>query len=309
MPAPRVSIAADGPAAQVYRISPDEPWRVIRTGWRVNGVVAGPVEGGGRPSGYFTAATGITIYRGNAWPPEFLGDAFIGDVAGNLVHRKKIQSRGVELIAERPSDETKVEFLASRDNWFRPVQIANAPDGTLYVADMYREVIEHPWSIVPSIKKHLDFNSGNDRGRIYRIVPEGFKQPKLPQLGKASTVELVATLAHSNGWHRDTAARLLYERQDKAAVPALKKMVEKSNFPPARLHALYALDGLGALTDKILLTALADTDPTVRMHSVKLGERVAANGKQTALGQKTHQSRRRFRCYGALSTCLFPRQS
>src|ERR1051325_7223204 len=151
---------------------------------------------------------------------------------------------------------------------------------------MYREIVEHPWSIVPSIKKHLDFNSGNDRGRIYRIVPEGFKQPKLPHLGKASTGELVATLAHSNGWHRDTAARLLYERQDQSAVPALTKMLETSKISLARLHALYALDGLGALTDKTLLIALGDADPTMRMHSIKLSEKVASNKKQTALGEK-----------------------
>src|SRR6266496_2982131 len=100
--------------------------------------------------------------------------------------------------SDLPEGEQKAEFLASRDNWFRPVQMANAPDGTLYVADMYREVIEHPWSLPASIKKHLDLNSGNDRGRIYRIVPDAFKQPRLPQLGKATTAELVALFENPN---------------------------------------------------------------------------------------------------------------
>jgi hypothetical protein len=131
-------------------------------------------------------------------------------------------------VAERPPDEQKVEFLASTDLWFRPVQMANAPDGTLYIADMCREVIEHPWSLPPSIKKLLDLNSGNDRGRIYRVVPDGYKQPKLPRLGKASARELVATLEHPNGWHRDTAARLLYERQDKTAIAPLARLIENS---------------------------------------------------------------------------------
>jgi putative membrane-bound dehydrogenase-like protein len=152
MPPPSLDIAVDGPAAEVYRISPDEPWRVIRTQWRVAGLVPGPIEGGGRPSGYFTGATGITIYRGDAWPEEFRGDAFIADCGSNLVHRKKVYPEGVGLKAERPNEEQKVEFLASRDNWFRPVQMANAPDGNLYIIDMYREVIEHPWSLPQSIK-------------------------------------------------------------------------------------------------------------------------------------------------------------
>src|SRR6185503_19862834 len=91
LPPPLLDIAVDGPAAEVYRISPEEPWRVIRTKWRVAGQVSGPVEGGGRASGYFTSATGITIYRGNAFPEEYVGDAFIADVGSNLIHHKKLQ--------------------------------------------------------------------------------------------------------------------------------------------------------------------------------------------------------------------------
>jgi len=272
MPPAWASIAADGPAAEVYRISPDEPWRVIRTRWRVAGQVSGPVEGGGRPSGYFTGATGATIYRGDAFPADTQGDAFIADCGSNLVHRKKLYQHGVELVAKRAADEQKTEFLASKDIWFRPVQFANAPDGTLYIADMYREVIEHPWSIPQSIKQHLDLNSGNDRGRIYRIVPDGFKQPKLPRLGQAGTSELVTTLEHSNGWHRDTAARLLYERQDKAAVPGLKTLCRSSKSPLGRMHALCALDGLGSLDSDTLLGAMADRDERVREHAVRLSE-------------------------------------
>ena len=85
---PLHGIAVDGAAAPVFRRSPDEAWRVIRTRWRVDGKVGGPIEGGGRPSGYFTAATGITIYDGHAWPQDFSGDAFIADCGSNLVHRK-----------------------------------------------------------------------------------------------------------------------------------------------------------------------------------------------------------------------------
>ncbi len=275
MPSPRINAAADGAAAEVYRISPDEPWRIVRTRWRVTGAVRGAVEGGGRVSGYFTAATGVTIYRGNAYGDDFLGNAFIGDAGSNLLHRKRIDYEGVVPVGRRPADEEKVEFVASTDNWFRPVQFANAPDGCLYIADMYRETIEHPWSIPESIKQHLDLNAGNDRGRIWRIVPDNFEQPKAPKLKNASTQKLVATLAHPNGWHRDTAARLLFERQDKSAVKPLEKLANKSQSAVGRQHALYALAGLEALTPSILNSALSDANAHVRRHALKLLERFA----------------------------------
>src|SRR5258706_4274244 len=246
MPAPLLDIAVDGPAAEVYRASPEEPWRVIRTKWRVRGNLSGPIGGGGRSAGYFTGATGVTIYRGNAYGPEFEGDAFIGDAGGNLVHRKKLLPDGAIVKAQRAADEQTSEFVASTDTWFRPVQFANGPDGCLYVIDMYRETIEHPWSLPESLKKHLDLNSGNDRGRIYRVVPEGFKRPGKVRLGEASMAELVKTLAHPNGWHRDTAARLIYERQDRAAVPLVEALLANHGAKPqaaevelGRLHALY----------------------------------------------------------------------
>ena len=119
------------------------------------------------------------------------------------------------------------------------MQFANAPDGTLYILDMYREVIEHPLSLPPVIKKHLDLTSGRDRGRIYRVVPAGFRQPALPKLAQATAPVLVALLQHPNGWHRDAAARLLYEKQDQAAVPGLVKLATTSELPLARLHALW----------------------------------------------------------------------
>lgn len=273
MPGARVSIAEDGPAAEVFRISPDEPWRIVRTRWRISGVVPGMVEGGGRVSGYFTGATGATIYRGDAYGPEFVDNAFIGDAGGNLVHRKVLVPDDVSLVARRPADEKNVEFLASKDTWFRPVHFQNGPDGCLYVVDMYREVIEHPWSIPESIKKHLDLNSGNDRGRIWRIVPENFQRPNRALPGTLDRAGRVAALASPNGWTRETAARLIYESQDRAAVPELIQLFRTSPAPLGRLHALYALQGLRALTpDPILVAALADADERVREHAVKLSE-------------------------------------
>jgi putative membrane-bound dehydrogenase-like protein len=308
---PRKSIAADGPQADVFRTSPIEPWRIVRTRLRVKGLVPGPVEGGGRPAGYFTSATGVTIYRGNAWPQQWRGVAIVGDVGSNIIHRKRLKDLGVEFLAERI--DQKSELVASSDIWFRPVQFANAPDGALYVCDMYREVIEHPASLPPVIKKHLDLTSGRDRGRIWRIVPEGFSQPMLKKPAEMTTAELVALLEHPNGWHRDTAARLLYERQDRKAASPLKQLAARSTFPLGRMHALYALDGLAALDEQTLLPRLADEHPRVREHAVKLAEKLvdapAIRERLLAMASGEKVPRVRYQLAFSLGQVEDPRQA
>jgi putative membrane-bound dehydrogenase-like protein len=276
LPPGRKSIAVDGGAAEVFRISPDEPWRIVRTRLRVSGAVPGGVEGGGRVSGYFTGATGTTIYRGDAYGADFVNNSFTGDAGGQLVHRKRIRAAadGVNLEGERPEDERDQEFAASRDTWVRVVNFANAPDGCLHVLDMYREIIEHPWAIPDEIKKHLDLNSGNDRGRIYRIVPEG-GAPRVGakvNLGGATSAELVRTLGHANGWHRDTAHRLLVERRDGSVAGALKGRLQDPKVGGVeKLHVMGVLDGLGELSPALLAGALKDQDVEVRRRAVRLG--------------------------------------
>lgn len=274
-PSPRQSIAVDGPQADVFRASPIEPWRILRTRLRMKGVVPGIVEGGGRAAGYFTSATGVTIYLGELWPADAYGQAIVGDVGGNLVHRKRLHRQGLIYSAERIDE--KSEFVASTDIWFRPVQFLNAPDGSLYVLDMYREVIEHPASLHPVIKQHLDLTSGRDRGRIYSIRPQAAAPAALPRLSERSGTELVALLAHPNGWQRDTAARLIYERQDQALSPALEQLARTAALPEGRIRALYALDGLGTLAPPLLLRVLDDLHPQVRRHAVRLAERFLAS--------------------------------
>lgn len=269
-PSPLAMIAAEGPQAEVFRRSPVEPWRIIRTRLRVAGTVPGPVEGGGRAAGYFTGATGVTIYRGDSWPAEWQGIAVVGDAGSNLVHRKRLEPNGLEFLARRIDPD--FEFLASRDIWSRPVQFANGPDGTLSIIDTYREVIEHPASLPPAIKKHLDLTSGRNRGRIYRVLPKAFTQRPTPQLGAATTAELVALLAHPNAWHRETASRLLFIRQPQAAAGLLKEMAVHSPAPLGRLHALCVLDGLAAVDQPSVLAAMADPIPGVRRHAVRIAE-------------------------------------
>jgi putative membrane-bound dehydrogenase-like protein len=272
-PAAAVNIAPEGKYTKLFRISANEPWRVLRTRLRSRGIVPGSDEGG-QPSGFFTGATGITVYRGDAWPQEYRGNVFVGEVSGNLVYRARLEPRGLGFSAVRADPDA--EFLASTDNWFRPVQLAHGPDGCLYVIDMYRELIEGAAFLPPEILKHLDVSSGIDRGRIYRIVHRETPDRRNARLGQATTAELAALLEHANGWHRDTASRLLYQRQDRAAVGPLRKLAAESKSALGRVHALYALDGLKALEAAQVLQALGDADPRLREHAVRLAERFEA---------------------------------
>lgn len=280
-PAAKESIAVEGPQAAVYRASPVEPWRVLRTRLRASGIVPGMVEGGGRPAGYFTSATGITVVRGDA-VGDLAGMLVVGDVGSNLVHRKKLLPFGSGVRAERIDREC--ELVASTDVWFRPVQFANGPDGALWIVDMQREVIEHPASLAPPIKQHLDLTSGRDTGRLWRLVavPEGAPdgaaastRKGTPKLSQATIQELVSLLGHRNGWHRDTARRLLVERADASAVAPLRALAGDDSAPPlARVNAAHTLSALGALMSDDLLAMLPAKAPEVREAAVRMVEKV-----------------------------------
>lgn len=265
-------IAEEGAAAPVFRVSSPEPWRVVRTRQRA----ADPVMSKQLPrtelvaTGFFTSATGVTIYRGGAFPKDYGGNAFIGDVGGNLVHRKILTPNGPEFRATRA--DKGVEFLASTDNWFRPVNFANTPDGTLLILDMYRETIEHPLSIPEPIKKHLDLTSGKDRGRLYNLVPVNYQKRNRPALSKATPGELAFLLADRDAWWRETAQRLLIERRDMSIAPTLKLIALTRRGTMARLHALWTLNALGVLQAEDLLSPLTDPHPRIREQVIKLTE-------------------------------------
>src|SRR5262249_47536131 len=150
---------------------------------------------------------------------------FVGDVGGNLVHRKRLVVDGAVFQAVRA--DQNVEFLASTDTWFRPVNFANTPAGTLLILDMYRETIQHPWSIPDPIKKPLDLTSGKGRGRLYELVYSGAARRRRPNLSKAPSAELVRQLANPDAWWRETAQRLLMERRDRSTVPLLRELVDR----------------------------------------------------------------------------------
>lgn len=270
----RRSIAADGPSADVYRSSPPEPWRILRTHLRMTGQAPGVVEGGGRAAGYFTGATGVHFFEGDQWPAAEHPIALVCDVGSNLVHRKRMVDQGLWKSGERIDD--KSEFVRSSDTWFRPVQLGGGPDGALYIADMYREVIEHPKSLPPVIKNQVDLNSGNDRGRIWRVVADNRPvRRSFDRLDQLDTAALIKTLRHTNHWQRRTAARVLAERQAIDGITPLRQLVIDAPLPQTRLEALAVLEMLPKGIDAdVIATALADQHPELRKRAIEIATRM-----------------------------------
>ncbi len=200
----------------------------------------------------------VTVWRGSA---------FVCEPVLNLVHQDLHVPKGAGFTAKRALEGR--EFLASRDPWCRPVNLAGGPDGALYVADMQRAVIEHPDYIPKEIQKKLDLNAGKDCGRICRIRngPAGER----PRLGAAASADLVPHLAHENPWWRLTAQRLLVERSAKDAAPAIRALA-RGDAPFGRLHALHTLEGLGELASADLEPALKDAVAGIREHAIRMAE-------------------------------------
>ncbi|MCA9159716.1 MAG: c-type cytochrome, partial [Planctomycetales bacterium] len=274
--APRAiwDVVPSGDSLAVFQISPAEPWRAINAERLTADTSKKSPFDSTVAKGYVTSSSGVTIYRGAAYPEPYYGNAFVGEVAGNLVMRYQLNEDGVTFQGQRVHQDS--EFLASTDNWFRPVNFINAPDGMLHVLDMYRETIEHPWSMPDDLKAQVDLTSGRDRGRIYRLVPnryrDGFVKPPIPRLGSATTKSLIAELSNPNSWWRETAHRLLFERQDMSENTALKSILREHEMPRTRVHALWTLQGLQSLSDNDLAVTIQDPNARVREQAIRLAE-------------------------------------
>jgi putative heme-binding domain-containing protein len=225
-----------------------------------------------------TSACGLGLYRDVLLGDAFYNNAFICEPVHNLVHRRALSNQGVTFAANRASEERESEFLASKDNWFRPVQARTGRDGALWIVDMYRFVVEHPRWITPERLAELDLRAGQDKGRIYRIRPR--TQPLRPvrNLTELPAAELARALDHPNGTERDLIHLELLRRKDSAAIAPLRNLAASNARPFARLQALAVLDGLNALPEPLLLTMLHDSDAGVREQAVRISERFKPSG-------------------------------
>jgi mono/diheme cytochrome c family protein/glucose/arabinose dehydrogenase len=230
----------------------------------------------------FTAACSPLVYRSHALPSEFLGNVFVCEPSGNLIKRNVIESNGVLLAARDPHPGK--EFLASNDERFRPVHLATGPDGALYVADMYRGLIQHGAYVTPYLREQTlkrKLVQPIHRGRIWRIVPEGQKPPQNIKLSEATSAELVEYLSHPDGWYRDMAQRLLIERKDSGVDRALMHVALSGTNDLGRFHALWTLDGLNRSNPDLLVKLVADKNDLVSATALRLVEPFAKTNART----------------------------
>ena len=236
----------------------------------------------------FTAACSPFFYRATTLPKEYYGNVFVCEPSGNLVKRNVVEDKGILLTAHDPLPGK--EFLASTDERFRPVFLTSGPDGALYVADMYRGLVQHGLYVTPYLREQTiqrKLVKPINRGRIWRIVPKDWQPSKPRKLSAASSDELIATLSDVNGWYRDVAQRLLVERGDKSVHTSLEHLVLNGTNDLARFHALWTLEGLNALDPKVLFQLLDDRNVLVRTTAVRLLEPFAEGNKnvRAKLGQ------------------------
>ncbi len=221
----------------------------------------------------FTGACGPVIYRGDQFPPEYRGDAFLCEPTGNFIRREKITEK--EGVLTGTNAQPGSEFLASLDERFRPVNLINGPDGCLYVVDMARGLVQHRIYLTSYLRKQIEsrnLQTPNDQGRIYRIVHTGKPRRTETLAAQPSEAELVARLDHPNGWWRDRAQQLLVERRSTAVVGTLRDQLKPGTKtgPRGRLHALWTLEGLEQVDLPTLEVATQDPVPDVRAAGLRL---------------------------------------
>ncbi|MCC5938331.1 MAG: c-type cytochrome [Lunatimonas sp.] len=229
--------------------------------------------------GTFTSACGPVLFYGTALKPEHVGNAFICEPAQNLVQRQVLSPDEVSFRAQRAYENR--EFLASTDSWFNPVFLGHGPDGAMYLADMYRKVIDHPSYVPESAREGLDFVSGKDKGRIYRIVRKEFNQanPSGEQTGSLVLPfeDPVALLGSADEWERSVAHRLLLEASDTRTMSQVSDVFHKSERPESRARALWVLQSMRALDVKHLEKAFIDSNLGVREQAVILSGQLASD--------------------------------
>lgn len=252
------------------RVYPIRPTPAVNRGY-----IPGTLDTSGRLL-EFTAACSPLVYRGAALPADFRGNVFVCEPAGNLVKRNVVMADGPLLTAKDPHPGQ--EFLASTDERFRPVHLASGPDGALYVADMYRGLIQHGAYVTPYLREQTlarKLAQPVHRGRIWRIVPSTWQAPKPRNWSKATSDELVRELGNPDGGLRDLAQRLLVERADRRVIPALTSLARTGTNPLARFHALWTLDGLNASDPALLLSLVSDPTIPVATTALRLLEPMA----------------------------------
>ena len=251
-----------------YRISDPHPWRVKRGRDPAWVKFYGQRE---TNSNYFSGGCSTTFYGGRLFPDQYHGNLFYCEPSLNIVHRTVLTRDGAGYRARRAPGEEESEFLASTDQWFRPMNLRVGPDGALYIVDMYREIIEDYSAVPRFLQQQYGLNKGKEYGRIWRLRPKGKALALKGNLAKATSKELAQALADDNPWRRSTAQRVLIERKDRGAREPLARLIRAEGTAPSGvIRALQTLRSLKSLESPDVLVALAHEDHGVRVHGLRL---------------------------------------
>ena len=235
-----------------------------------------------------TGAAGNDIFRGDRLPPELRGEYFYGEPVARIVRQVHPEVREGLTILHNVYQEEKAEFIRSSDPLFRPVDMTTGPDGTLYITDMYHGIIqEGEWAGEGSYLRlkiqQYQLDKVIRRGRIWRLTHRDFERDKTqPRMYEESTEALLSHLNHPNGWWRDMAQQVLVQRGEQSVAPQLEAMVRSRDNLLARFHALWVLEGIGALEVALVRELFSDPNPRMRKMAMWAGESLYKAGK-TAL--------------------------
>ncbi|MGB5553673.1 MAG: c-type cytochrome [Flavobacteriaceae bacterium] len=234
-----------------------------------------------------TGAAGNDIYRGDRLPKELYGQLFYGEPVARIVRQvNPVVTEGLTTLHNAFQDQ-KSEFLKSTDPLFRPVDMTTAPDGTLYITDMYHGIIqEGNWAqkgtYLRAKIEQYQLDKVIQLGRIWRITHESKERDKTrPRMFEETPAELVKHLLHPNGWWRDTAQKLIVLSQDRSIAPQLEALVKQRKNLLARFHALWSLEGLGMLKPAMVDDLFKDPEPRMRIQAIRASESLYKSGKKS----------------------------
>lgn len=228
-----------------------------------------------------TAACSPLVYRGGLLGKAYDNNIFVAEPSGNLIKRNVIKDSGYIVKGQQAYQGR--EFLASTDERFRPVSLYDGPDGGLYIVDMYRGIIQHKTYLTPYLKKEIksrNLTNPLNCGRIYRVVPAG-KKP-VPVVLENEPGKLLSLLDHPSGWIRDKAQQMIIDHQYTSLAPALKERLHRQDSLNGQIHALWTLEGLGALELADVMVMLHKANPYAQAQGLAALPAVitAANGRE-----------------------------
>ena len=252
-----------------FRVSTPHPWRVRRRKDPAWIKFYGDHE---TNSNYFSGGCSNMFYGDDLLPEQYRGNIFYCEPSLNMVHRCVVDRQDAGYRGQRAPSEQKSEFLASTDQWFRPMNLRVGPEGAIYIVDMYREIIEDYSAIPRFLQQQYGLDKGRRHGRLWRLLPTDAGRATDWNMASMKGDELVKAVDSANAWRRMTAHRLLLKRGGDGSAAGLTALLLNSAAAPTCIHALHILETMQRLKPADVLSALRHKDYAVRVHALRMAE-------------------------------------